>query len=1120
VVFVADDLGAWLIGLLADAGRKRLTSLVFGSDQERALRKVASAAVQETAVELSSSDEQAGHFAMVISEIFREPMPHPALGEPMTMLEGLQAGIARQLTVLDDASQTGTGQSSAEILGVPGAVLAEKLTGYLVQTIMVRGSEGGPLAPLADQLNHDLTRLQGQRIEGMLAQLVTVVTTAHEPTDAEGLARGGALPSSHSGAEAAGRPLDEVSDPFAVEVHRPVHMENQPSGLTILPRYMPREHDTKLRSVVQAAVQGRSGLAVLVGGSSTGKTRACWEVLQLLRQQPKQWRLWHPIDPSRPDAALRDLPRIGRRTVVWLNEAQYYLAVTNGGLGERVAAGLREVLRDPARAPVLILATLWPSFWDRLTADPAGEHEPHAQAREFLSGHDIAVPAALTTAQIQQLTEMGDVRLAAAAAAPDGEAIQYLAGAPELLSQYHNAPPAARALIQAAMDARRLGMRPALPQAFLEAAAPGYLTDSEWHLLPENWMEEGLEYTGKPCKGVRGPLTRARPRPGRWAQSPDDFSPRPNDGVAYRLADFLDQTGHRSRRDKIPPESFWTAAAAHAYPGDLADLGQEAASRGLYRDAAQLWKIATAHSNAQPTTDLIYILEDLYPTDQRPANWVAANIALHDLTPAIWPFASFRRLDAKQALLTLIDRVVTQGPLNDPRAVSELLEELQEMGAKEHLTRLLARNPARHASIGDPYDWTRLLDELVNVNAQSQAHLLAHRAATDTTLDDPAAVATVLNFLRKRGGLLGHASALLTRDPARHASLSDVGAVAKLIDSLREADAQDQVIKLAERAVPAVPLDNARDVAHLVGALHRARAAQQLTALLSREPARHVPVDDAGALVTLLGWLRRAGASDQVDLLLSRDPAAHVSFYWPDAGIALLGELKEIGAREQFDKLTDRFIAAPLYVTTNKYILLTELRKIGLYSKLLNLDPLTINDLRAMARLLELLLEEGGMEERVTALADHAAAAPVESPRDVAFLLYSLYRANTSTQAITLSSRAAAATPLNDPGAIATLLKTMWNAGDQEQVAVLLSRSPATQASLTKSYDVSRLLEELQQVNAQEQVSMLMDRLPGEGLFEIWVQEDHRERFRFGREADGRPAKPWKWDDLNSCVPL
>ena len=116
----------------------------------------------------------------------------------------------------------------------------------------------------------------------------------------------------------------------------------------------------------------------------------------LLGDRKPGWRLWHPIDPSRPEAALRKLPTIGPRTVVWLNEAQFYLDVADGGLGERVAAGLRELLRDPARAPVLVLATLWPQYWDTLTA---GDNR-HAHARELLAGHDIPVPAAFTPAQV------------------------------------------------------------------------------------------------------------------------------------------------------------------------------------------------------------------------------------------------------------------------------------------------------------------------------------------------------------------------------------------------------------------------------------------------------------------------------------------------------------------------------------------------------------------------------------------------------------------------------------------------------------------------------------------------------------------------------------------------
>ena len=175
VAFVVDDLVAWLVGLLADAGRKKLTALVLGSDQERALGRAATAAIQLTVTQLAPpDDERAEQLAMVVSEVFRGP-PGVALAGQGTLLEALQAGIAAKLAVLDDPGLTGTGQSSAEGLGVSGSVLAEALAGHLIQEIMLRGSAGGPLAPLADQLNHDVTHLQGQRIEGVLAQLVEQV---------------------------------------------------------------------------------------------------------------------------------------------------------------------------------------------------------------------------------------------------------------------------------------------------------------------------------------------------------------------------------------------------------------------------------------------------------------------------------------------------------------------------------------------------------------------------------------------------------------------------------------------------------------------------------------------------------------------------------------------------------------------------------------------------------------------------------------------------------------------------------------------------------------------------------------------------------------------------------
>ena len=174
MVFVADDLVMWLVGLLADAGRKKLTALVLGSEQERALRSVATAAVQLTADELCPGDyEQAEHVALVINQVFGEPVPGAPLAEHRTVLEALRAGIAGQMAILDDSSLTGTGQSSADVLGVPAAELAEKLTRYLVREIVVRGARGGPLFPLASQLNDDVTHLHGRRLEDMVGRLAS-----------------------------------------------------------------------------------------------------------------------------------------------------------------------------------------------------------------------------------------------------------------------------------------------------------------------------------------------------------------------------------------------------------------------------------------------------------------------------------------------------------------------------------------------------------------------------------------------------------------------------------------------------------------------------------------------------------------------------------------------------------------------------------------------------------------------------------------------------------------------------------------------------------------------------------------------------------------------------------
>jgi len=461
-------------------------------------------------------------------------------------------------------------------------------------------------------------------------------------------------------AAAPGLFLDEAADPFQFEVHRPVKAQGAYSGLPALPPYVRREHDEKLAEVSSAARDGRSGIAVLVGGSSTGKTRACWETLTAPDIPNGSWRLWHPLEPSPAEAASQALPLVAPRTVIWLNEAQRYLAPSDG-LGEELAAGLWELLRDPSRGPVLILATLWYGEWRKLTERPdSGEPDPHALARGLLSGHEIIVPPAFSQDNLRDLGGASDPRLRQAARmAPDGRITQFIAGAPELLTRYHTADRVTKALITAAMDARRLGMGEAIPLSFLEAAVPAYLDDEGLETIEDedDWLERALAEAVKRAKGIPGPLTRIRLK-GQVA------SP----GTRYRVADYLDEYGRRERHTKIPRAEFWDAIAVHAGFGDLSALARAARSRGLLRHAASMDKRAALHGDA------------------------AAALAL---------IKQMRANDADMG--SLPDQIIECIGLDQLEFIPDLINILHWSGASRKLDLLLARAPESFASLDGSY---------------------------------------------------------------------------------------------------------------------------------------------------------------------------------------------------------------------------------------------------------------------------------------------------------------------------------------------------------------------------------------------------------------------------------
>nr|WP_237543235.1 hypothetical protein [Streptomyces sp. SID4919] len=415
------------------------------------------------------------------------------------------------------------------------------------------------------------------------------------------------------------------------------------SGARPMPGYVRRDHDRVLAGLVDDAAAGRSRAVVLVGGSSTGKTRACWEAVQPLAAQG--WRLWHPFDPTRAQDALEDLPRVAPRTVVWLNEAQHYLG--DRAAGERIAAAVHRLLVTAERGPVLVLGTLWPEYAARYMALPVpGAEDSHSRVRELLADRILSVPEtfdASALAAAAALAEGGDRLLADALsrAGADGRIAQDLAGAPELLNRYRHATPAAAAVLEVAMDARRLGVGLHLPQAFLTEAAADYLTDTDHDQLTDDWAERAFAELAAPVHGKQAPLRRTTPRVQRRPPAPSRtiHGRAPSTaGPVFRLADYLEQHGRASRRLLCPPASFWHAAHTHLTdPDDLSNLTDAAENRHRLQWAHSLRQRAADRGNTAALFRLAILGEKA--GDQDGAEAMAREAAAHGNTHVLFRLA-------------------------------------------------------------------------------------------------------------------------------------------------------------------------------------------------------------------------------------------------------------------------------------------------------------------------------------------------------------------------------------------------------------------------------------------------------------------------------------------------
>ncbi|MFD5089917.1 hypothetical protein ACFWMR_04910 [Amycolatopsis thailandensis] len=118
-------------------------------------------------------------------------------------------------------------------------------------------------------------------------------------------------------------------------------------------------------------------------------------------------------------------------------------------------------VRELIAAGVVTVATCWPGEHSKRVALPEGDRpDPYANDRRLLDLADVLhVPDAFSPLERRRAEELAgtDRRIRVALDTSDAGFTQVMAAGPELIRHWSQAPAYAKAVITAALDARRVG---------------------------------------------------------------------------------------------------------------------------------------------------------------------------------------------------------------------------------------------------------------------------------------------------------------------------------------------------------------------------------------------------------------------------------------------------------------------------------------------------------------------------------------------------------------------------------------------------------------------------------------------------------------------------------------
>ncbi|MGJ5753367.1 hypothetical protein FB563_1500 [Streptomyces puniciscabiei] len=315
-----------------------------------------------------------------------------------------------------------------------------------------------------------------------------------------------------------------------------------------VPPYVERDAEPLLREALR-----HGGFVLIVGESTAGKTRLAYEVTRSLFPQHSFVR---PLTRTALSAAI-EVARRRRRAVLWLDDLENYLGAD--GVTTSMLAGLLQ--GRPGRA--VVLATMRSEEYRRYDAREesrltGSDRDAWRSQREVLSqARMISLARHWSPAERERAAaEQADARIRLALESCNRFGLaEVMAAGPELLAAWDHAwapgaNPRGAAVVAAAVDCRRSGLRRPVSRQWLQELHPPYLVERGGPDLQPEPFEDAMRWACKAAYATSGLLV------GNYSQG-------------YVAFDYL------LNAPGLPPvpDHLWEALLTRVGPADAYDMG-------------------------------------------------------------------------------------------------------------------------------------------------------------------------------------------------------------------------------------------------------------------------------------------------------------------------------------------------------------------------------------------------------------------------------------------------------------------------------------------------------------------------------------------------------------------